>query len=114
MPLCQVSLFDGSYEECSLDGKNNENVAESKYADIPRPDFMKKEEVKTGAARGTLYHLVMEHIPYERLDKDFDFALFIEEVLLSSPCSSLGLYIQVGISFPFSFAFHFSSFLNYL
>ena len=58
-----------------------ENVAESKYADIPRPDFMKKDEVKTGAARGTLYHLVMEHIPYERLDKDFDFALFIEELV---------------------------------
>lgn len=77
----EISLFDGLHEECSLDGKNNENVAESKYADIPRPDFMKKEEVKTGAARGTLYHLVMEHIPYERLDKDFDFALFIEELV---------------------------------
>ena len=49
--------------------------------DIPRPDFMKKEEVKTGAARGTLYHLVMEHIPYERLDKNFDFAVFIKELV---------------------------------
>ena len=50
-------------------------------SDIPRPDFMKKEEVKTGAARGTLYHLVMEHIPYERLDKNFDFAVFIKELV---------------------------------
>ena len=49
--------------------------------DIPRPDFMKKEEVKTGAARGTLYHLVMEHIPYERLDKNFDFEVFIKELV---------------------------------
>ncbi len=67
-----------SFEEIS-DRKNGEK--ESKYSDIPRPDFMKKEEVKTGAARGTLYHLVMEHIPYERLDKDFDFAVFIEELV---------------------------------
>ena len=67
-----------SFEEIS-DRKNGEK--ESKYSDIPRPDFMKKEEVKTGAARGTLYHLVMEHIPYERLDKNFDFAVFIKELV---------------------------------
>ncbi|MDY5180899.1 helicase-exonuclease AddAB subunit AddA [Butyribacter sp.] len=67
-----------SFEEIS-DRKNGEK--ESKYSDIPRPDFMKKEEVKTGAARGTLYHLVMEHIPYERIDKDFDFAVFIKELV---------------------------------
>ena len=67
-----------SFEEIS-DRKNGEK--ENKYSDIPRPNFMKKEEVKTGAARGTLYHLVMEHIPYERLDKDFDFAVFIEELV---------------------------------
>ena len=40
------------------------------------------------------------------------FALFIEEGLLISPCSSLDLYIQVGISFPFFLAFHFRSFLR--
>ena len=67
-----------SFEEIS-DRKNGEK--ESKYSDIPRPDFMKKEEVKTGAARGTLYHLVMEHIPYERLDKNFDFEVFIKELV---------------------------------
>lgn len=67
-----------SFEEIS-DRKNGEK--ESKYSDIPRPDFMKKEEVKTGAARGTLYHLVMEHIPYERLDKNFDFAVFIKKLV---------------------------------
>ena len=70
--------MERSFEEIS-DRKNGEK--ESKYSDIPRPDFMKKEEVKTGAARGTLYHLVMEHIPYERLDKNFDFAVFIKELV---------------------------------
>ena len=37
-----------------------------------------------------------------------------EEGFLTSPCYSLELCIQMGISFLFSFAFHFSSFLSYL
>ena len=37
-----------------------------------------------------------------------------KEGFLISPCYSLELYIQLGISFPFSFAFCFSSFLSYL
>jgi len=42
------------------------------------------------------------------------FALITEEGFLSSPCYSLELCIQMGISFLFSFAFHFSSFHSYL
>ena len=42
------------------------------------------------------------------------FALFTEEGFLISPCYSLELCIQMGISFLFSFAFHVSSFLCYL
>ena len=42
------------------------------------------------------------------------FALITEEGFLISPCYSLELCIQMGISFLFSFAFHFSSFHNYL
>ena len=42
------------------------------------------------------------------------FALITEEGFLISPCYSLELCIQVGISFLFSFAFRFSSFLSYL
>ena len=37
-----------------------------------------------------------------------------EEGFLISPCYSLKLCIWMGISFCFSFAFHFSSFLSYL
>ena len=37
-----------------------------------------------------------------------------EEGFLMSPCSFLELCIQMGISFLFSFAFHFSSFPSYL
>ena len=42
------------------------------------------------------------------------FALITEAGFLISPCYSLELYIQMGISFLFSFAFHFSSFHSYL
>ena len=42
------------------------------------------------------------------------FALMAEEGFLISPCCSLELCIQMGISFLFSFAFHFSSFHSYL
>ena len=42
------------------------------------------------------------------------FALITEEGFLISPCYSLELCIQMGGSFLFSFAFCFSSFLNYL
>ena len=42
------------------------------------------------------------------------FALITEEGFHISPCYSLDPYIQMGISFLFSFAFCFSSFLSYL
>ena len=41
------------------------------------------------------------------------FALIAEEGFLISPCYSLELCIQMGLSFLFSFAFNFSSFLSY-
>ena len=41
------------------------------------------------------------------------FALIIEEGFLNSPCYSLELCIQMGISFFFSFAFCFPSFQEY-
>ena len=42
------------------------------------------------------------------------FALIAEEGFRISPCYSLELWIQMGITFLFSFAFHFSSFPSYL
>ena len=42
------------------------------------------------------------------------FALITEEGFLLSPCRSLELYIQMLISFLFSFAFLFSSFHSYM
>ena len=42
------------------------------------------------------------------------FALITEEAFLIPPCYFLELCIQMGISFLFSFTFHFLSFLSYL
>ena len=42
------------------------------------------------------------------------FALITAEGFFISPCYSVELCIQMGISFLFSFAFHFSSFHSYL
>ena len=42
------------------------------------------------------------------------FALIAEEGFLISPCYSLEFCVQIGKSFLFSFAFHFSSFHSYL
>ena len=42
------------------------------------------------------------------------FALITEEDFLISPCYSLELCIQMGITFFLYFAFSFSSFLSYL
>ena len=42
------------------------------------------------------------------------FTLITEEGFLICPCYSLELYIQMGVSFLFSFALNFSSFLSYL
>ena len=41
------------------------------------------------------------------------FALITKEGFVISPCYSLEFCIQMGISFLFSFAFHFSSFYSY-
>ena len=42
------------------------------------------------------------------------FALITEEDFLISPCYSLELCIQMGLSFLFAFVFHISSFHSYL
>ena len=55
--------------------------------EIPRPAFLQGEKELSGAARGTLYHMVMEHFPYEKIsesggnwsEKDFDG--FLEEMI---------------------------------
>lgn len=40
---------------------------EKEEIEIPRPSFLQKEKKLSGITRGTLYHLVMEHFPYDRI-----------------------------------------------
>lgn len=48
--------------------------------EIPQPAFRKETEKISSAKKGTLYHLVMEHLPYEELTKAFDFHSFLEQL----------------------------------
>lgn len=52
-----------------------------KTYEAPKPSFMKENEVSTGAERGTLYHLVMEHLPYEEIDENYDFKALINSLV---------------------------------
>ena len=38
--------------------------------EVPKPAFLQTQHVVNGAARGTLYHLMMEHLPYQTLQSD--------------------------------------------
>lgn len=37
--------------------------------EIPKPDFLQEEQEMSETARGTLYHLVMEHFPYKQIGR---------------------------------------------
>ena len=51
-------------------GENTEETNE--ISDIPRPRFLAEKEQLSGAQRGTVYHLVFEHLPYGLLDEHSD------------------------------------------
>lgn len=59
----------------------DEIIYQSAQPDMPQPAFRKGEEKISGTTRGTLYHLVMEHIPYEELHERYDFTSFLEELV---------------------------------
>lgn len=57
-------------------GEKSEIVPE-----IPRPTFRTGEKQVSGAERGTLYHLVMEHLPYQELHPEYDFDAMLETMV---------------------------------
>ena len=76
---------------------------------------VKRREAKSKGEKERYKHLNAEFQRIARRDKkDFlsNQCKEIEEVFLISPCYSLELCIQMDISFLFSFAFCFSSFLG--
>ena len=86
---------------------------------IPSPADLPNPEIKPGSPA-----LQMDSLPTELPGKIsclshsivflYFFALTTEEGFLMSPCCSLELCVQMGVSFLFSFVFSFSSFLRYL
>lgn len=49
--------------------------------DIPRPAFQMGEKQLSVAERGTLYHLVMEHLPYQEIHANYDFSKMLETMV---------------------------------
>lgn len=68
-------------------GEKGQEERESEEVEIPRPGFLQEEKGLSGAARGTLYHMVMEHFPYEKIYqskrdwKETDFDSYLEEMI---------------------------------
>ena len=60
------------------DEKEDEHkIDKADYYVAPKASFIKDKGKIQGAQKGTLYHLVMEHLPYENLNDNFDFDKFI-------------------------------------
>ncbi len=49
--------------------------------DIPQPKFRQTEESIGAAERGTLYHFVMEHLPYEQMGDHFTAEMMLAQML---------------------------------
>lgn len=60
----------GQIEESNSDAADKVSETDLPEIEIPRPAFLQKEKEVSGTARGTLYHLVMEHFPYAQIRSD--------------------------------------------
>ena len=60
----------GQIEESNSDAADKVSETDLTEIEIPRPAFLQKEKEVSGTARGTLYHLVMEHFPYAQIRSD--------------------------------------------
>ena len=61
-------------------GDEDNILTERNYDITPKARFMKDSSKISNAEKGTLYHLVMEHLPYGKLNDEFDFKGFITEM----------------------------------
>lgn len=55
-------------------------ITEQNYDIIPKARFMRDKSEISNTEKGTLYHLVMEHLPYNKLNDEFDFKGFVAEM----------------------------------
>lgn len=56
--------------------------------EIPRPSFQMGEKQVSMAERGTLYHLVMEHLPYQEIHPDYDFDAMLDRMVVGGYLSA--------------------------
>jgi ATP-dependent helicase/nuclease subunit A len=61
---------ESSREE--TDGIGGEELLPESFEQPPKPLFLSEENSLTGARKGTLYHLALEHLPYGKLDESSD------------------------------------------
>jgi len=58
---------------------------EEEEIEIPRPSFLQKEKKVNRTTKGTLYHLVMEHFPYDKITEEKwtveKFAKYLKEMV---------------------------------
>lgn len=54
-----------------------DSVVENNYYVAPKAHFMKDVSKISNTERGTLYHFILEHLPYSKLNNNFDFDKFI-------------------------------------
>lgn len=47
--------------------QEQESISGKEEPEIPKPAFLMGETALSGTAKGTLYHLVMEHFPYQQI-----------------------------------------------
>ena len=61
-------------DETKDEGEKTEEAA--RETEIPKPRFLQGEQKLSGAQRGTVYHSIFEHLPYERMDENTTPAVF--------------------------------------
>lgn len=71
-------------EEIYFETVDDRNVLEEK-PEIPKPVFLQEVQEISSAAKGTLYHLVMEHFPYQQIGEkgwqEADFRGYLDKLV---------------------------------
>lgn len=68
--ISEIRVFGSGEQVFPEDGEKSVGEASgdsSERSVIPRPKFLQEDVATSGTARGTLYHLVMEHFPYRQM-----------------------------------------------
>lgn len=80
--MMQAELLTEEGDGLSLwENSDNQVVGMPEQQEIPRPGFRKEQTGISSAERGTLYHLVMERMPYQDLVPGYDMESFLNSLV---------------------------------